>query len=94
MFGIHDTRPDDRGFCVCLECGMRVPGQRGVTSLEMSCPNCGAVLVREDSPYHRYATHRRLEHDLRAAFGNRGIEGPAPIGAGGSRRLLQGASAS
>lgn len=94
MLGSRKTMPDDRGFCVCLECGMRVPGQRGVTCLEVNCPNCGAVLVRENSPYYRYAAHRRLEADLRAAIGRRRTVRPAPIGAGEGEGVFQGASAS
>ena len=94
MFGSPNRMQDHRGFCVCLECGMRVPGQRGVTCLEMNCPNCGAVLVRENSPYHRYAAHRRLEENLRAVLGSRGSEGLLSIETGRRQGVLQGASAS
>lgn len=97
MLDSRETKPSDRGFCVCLDCGMRVPGQRGVTCLEMNCPNCGAVLVRENSPYCRYVMRRWFEADLRAVLARRGIElepsaEPVSTGAHEGPRVLQEAS--
>ena len=99
MFGSRKTMPDDRGPCVCLECGMRVPGQRGVTCLEMNCPNCGAVLVRENSPYHEHVMRRWFRMDLDVALALRTLETDspgerAPVGADEGRGVLAGASAS
>lgn len=48
----------ERGFCICLNCHTRIPLQSWITSLEMNCPKCGAIMVHEGSPYHLYA----LEH--------------------------------
>lgn len=64
----------ERRFCVCLECGARTLRLKIVTCLETSCPKCGAVMVREDSPYHKYALRRRLATDLRTALARRGVE--------------------
>ena len=64
----------DGWFCVCLECSARTPRLKIVTCLETSCPKCGAVTVREGSPYHKYAMRRRLATDLRAALARRGVE--------------------
>ena len=61
-------------FCVCLECGARTPRLRTVTCLETKCPKCGAVMVREHSPYHEYALRRRMAADLRVALARRGVE--------------------
>lgn len=99
MLDSRKTMPSDRGSCVCLECGMRVPGQRGVTCLEMNCPNCGAVLVRENSPYYRYVMRRWFEADLRAVLARRGIEleppaEPVSTAAHEEQGVLQEASAS
>lgn len=37
-------------FCKCPACGEKVPHQRGIPCREMTCPKCGATLVREDAP--------------------------------------------
>jgi len=34
------------GFCVCPNCGHRVPHQPGVPCVTVSCPNCGTKMVR------------------------------------------------
>jgi len=35
------------GFCVCPQCGRRVPHERGVPCFEQKCPGCGAAMTRE-----------------------------------------------
>ncbi len=35
------------GFCVCPQCGRRVPHERGVPCVEQTCPACGAAMIRE-----------------------------------------------
>ena len=35
------------GFCVCPQCGQRLPHERGVPCTEQKCPGCGAAMVRE-----------------------------------------------
>ncbi|RLE40679.1 hypothetical protein DRJ16_06980 [Candidatus Woesearchaeota archaeon] len=35
------------GFCKCLRCGTRIPHQRGTPCYTLTCPNCGARMVRE-----------------------------------------------
>jgi predicted RNA-binding Zn-ribbon protein involved in translation (DUF1610 family) len=40
------------GYCVCLKCGYRIPKQRGVRCMDLHCPKCGAVMVREGSYHH------------------------------------------
>ncbi len=34
------------GECVCLNCGIRLPHQRGVPCRMNNCPKCGAIMVR------------------------------------------------
>ncbi len=36
--------------CVCPKCGEQVPHRQGVPCLEMTCPKCGAAMVRGDMP--------------------------------------------
>jgi len=74
MIRIEQSGNVERWFCVCLECGTRIPRLKIVTCLETNCPKCGAVMVRENSSYHKYALRRRLATDLRAALARRGIE--------------------
>ncbi len=35
------------GFCVCPNCGHRVPHERGVPCRQVQCPKCGTFMVRE-----------------------------------------------
>jgi hypothetical protein len=34
------------GDCVCPSCGARAPHQRGTPCYNMSCPKCGAKMIR------------------------------------------------
>ncbi|RKY37997.1 MAG: hypothetical protein DRP76_05040 [Candidatus Omnitrophota bacterium] len=34
------------GFCVCPNCGTKIPHQRGVPCYSISCPKCGARMMR------------------------------------------------
>ena len=53
----------DRGSCICLECNTRIPSQNWITCIERNCPSCGAIMVREGSPYHLYALEQRSVSD-------------------------------
>mgnify|MGYP001787686453 CR=1 FL=1 len=55
----------EEGFCICLECNSRLPRRRLITCIERNCPNCGAVMVREGSPYHLYALEQGLDFNGR-----------------------------
>ena len=51
----HEPREQaEEKCCICLECNTRVPYRNWVTCLEVNCPKCGAIMVREGSPYHEY----------------------------------------
>jgi len=47
------------GYCICLRCGYRTPKQPGVRCMDMRCPKCGAVLIREGSYHHRRYLEKR-----------------------------------
>jgi len=34
-------------FCICPDCGCRVPHQTGIPCYKMKCKNCGSRMVRE-----------------------------------------------
>ena len=34
------------GFCVCPECGIRVPHEQGIPCIQMRCPRCGQIMER------------------------------------------------
>ena len=50
------------GYCICLKCGYRVAKQPGVRCMDMRCPNCGAVLIREGSEHHQLYLQRKGKH--------------------------------
>jgi len=35
------------GFCICPNCGAKVPHQAGVPCYSVNCPKCGTRMVRE-----------------------------------------------
>ena len=37
------------GFCICPECGEKIPHQNGLACKEEKCPNCGTKMMREFS---------------------------------------------
>ncbi len=43
------TRPGagPGGHCVCPSCGEKVPHKQGTPCYNISCPKCGAKIVRE-----------------------------------------------
>lgn len=52
----------DKGYCICLECKTRLPHRSWVTCIERNCPACGAIMVREGSPYHLFVQEQELAH--------------------------------
>ncbi len=34
------------GECICPQCGMRAPHERGTPCIKQKCPQCGATMVR------------------------------------------------
>ncbi|BAT70845.1 ferredoxin [Thermosulfidibacter takaii ABI70S6] len=35
------------GYCVCPNCGHKVPHERGVPCRTVKCPKCGTFMIRE-----------------------------------------------
>ena len=36
------------GYCVCAQCGEKIPHQRGIKCTSLQCPKCGRQLIREE----------------------------------------------
>ena len=36
------------GYCVCANCGEKVPHERGIRCTSVKCPKCGHKMVREE----------------------------------------------
>ncbi len=47
--GMGGNRPGagPSGNCICPSCGTRVPHEAGVPCYDLSCPKCGAKMIRE-----------------------------------------------
>ena len=45
MGGVAAAGPS--GYCVCPQCGRRLPHQRGMPCVERRCPNCGIAMTRQ-----------------------------------------------
>lgn len=35
------------GFCICTNCGHKVPHVRGQPCNQLTCPKCGSIMTRE-----------------------------------------------
>ena len=44
---------ENPGFCICPHCNTKVPHQRGVPCRERNCPECGKIMIRENSYHHQ-----------------------------------------
>ncbi|MHA1712382.1 MAG: NifB/NifX family molybdenum-iron cluster-binding protein [Candidatus Freyarchaeota archaeon] len=42
------------GFCVCPNCGYRLPHVAGTPCFRQTCPQCGGRMIREFRKYHRH----------------------------------------
>ncbi len=40
-------------YCICPECGKRIPHIRGERCRSQSCPQCGTKMLREGSFYYQ-----------------------------------------
>jgi uncharacterized protein len=49
MLGEEETS----GFCICLNCNTKLPHQPGIPCRERKCPNCGKIMIRENSYHHQ-----------------------------------------
>ena len=44
---------DYQGDCICVHCGTKVGHIHGKPCREGNCPNCGKVMMRENSYHHQ-----------------------------------------
>ena len=36
------------GYCICANCGEKVPHPRGIKCTTLKCPDCGHTMIREE----------------------------------------------
>ena len=49
------------GFCVCLNCRVKIQHRDGIPCRKEKCSNCGAKMVREGSYHHLLIEEKRKE---------------------------------
>jgi len=52
---------DFNGYCICVNCNMRVPHPKGKPCREMECPECGIKMMREGSYHHQLYLQKKGE---------------------------------
>ena len=45
--GMGGTGAGAGGYCICPKCGERLPHTQGSPCISVSCPKCGAKMVRD-----------------------------------------------
>ncbi len=40
-------------YCICPECGVKIPHRRGIPCQNEKCPDCGNEMFREGSFHHK-----------------------------------------
>ena len=51
------------GVCICPGCGFKTDKQRGLPCREMTCPDCGRKLLREDGEHYRKVLEARAKKE-------------------------------
>lgn len=52
---------DYKGDCICIHCGTKVLHTYGKPCRHENCPNCGKVMMRENSYHHQLYLKKQNE---------------------------------
>lgn len=54
------------GFCICIDCNLRIPHQEGVPCRDLTCTQCGRNLMRENSYHHQLYLRKKEEKEKKS----------------------------
>ncbi|HEX2970626.1 MAG TPA: hypothetical protein VHO46_16125 [Bacteroidales bacterium] len=59
------------GFCICMNCGKKIPHIKGMPCRENNCPDCGKSMLREGSYHHQLYLKKTGENDHESSSSNK-----------------------
>jgi predicted DNA-binding protein (UPF0251 family) len=51
------------GYCICMHCNTRVPHTEGKPCRREKCPNCGKMMIRENSFHHKQILQKKKDKE-------------------------------
>lgn len=61
-----------KGFCICVECNIKIPHKKRQPCRELQCEKCGRVLMREGSYHHQLYLKKIGDNNYESSNSNKG----------------------
>ena len=65
-------KSDENGFCICINCGTKIPHIKGKPCREDNCPQCGKKFIREGSYHHQLYLLKKENKDHEISHPDKG----------------------
>lgn len=63
---------DESGFCICVNCGTKIPHKKDEPCRKNKCPKCGKTMMREGSYHHQLYLQKKGEINNENSSTNKG----------------------
>jgi hypothetical protein len=54
---------ESSGYCICVECDIRIQHIKGSPCREVLCPKCGKRMFKEGNYHHQLYLHKKGEKE-------------------------------